>query len=108
VLDTIESEHLLDHVDALGKHITGAIEDLAHPLVAEVRGAGLLIGVQLTRPVARAVHDAALQAGFLTNAAGADVLRLAPPLVVTQAQTDSFVAALPGILDAAATTPLAR
>jgi acetylornithine aminotransferase len=108
VLDTIESEHLLDHVDALGKHLAGAIEDLGHPLVAEVRGAGLLIGVQLARPVAHAVHDAALGAGFLTNAAGDEVLRLAPPLIVTRAQTDTFVAALPAILDAASAAPAAH
>jgi acetylornithine aminotransferase len=102
VLNTIEAEHLLDHVDALGKHISGAIEDLAHPLVTQVRGAGLLIGIQLAKPVAGAATAAARGAGFLTNAAEADVLRLAPPLIVTQAQADSFLAALPGILDTAA------
>jgi hypothetical protein len=102
VLNTIEAEHLLDHVDALGKHIIGAIEDLAHPLVTQVRGAGLLIGIQLAQPVAGAATAAARGAGFLTNAAEADVLRLAPPLIVTQAQADSFLAALPGILDTAA------
>ncbi|MEO7126878.1 MAG: acetylornithine transaminase [Nakamurella sp.] len=102
VLDTIENERLLDHVDALGKHITHAIEDLNHPLVTEVRGRGLLIGVQLTAPVAAAANSAAAEAGFLTNAAGADVLRLAPPLILTESQADSFISALPAILDSAA------
>lgn len=108
VLNTIEQDHLIDHVDALGKHLSGAIEDLAHPLVAEVRGRGLLIGVELAHPVAAAATAAAAKAGFLTNAAGADVLRLAPPLVLTQAQADAFVAALPTILDAATTPEGAR
>ena len=45
---------------------------------------------------------AAREAGFIINAPAPDVLRLAPPLILTQEQADSFVAALPGILDAAA------
>jgi acetylornithine aminotransferase len=108
VLDTIEADRLLDHVGALGKHLVGAIEALAHPLIREVRGRGLLIGIQLAEPVAAEANSAAARAGFLTNAAGADVLRLAPPLVLTEAQADTFVTALPAVLDdavaAAATT----
>ncbi len=108
VLDTIEADRLLDHVDALGKHLLGAIDALAHPLIREVRGRGLLIGIQLAEPVAAQANAAAARAGFLTNAAGADVLRLAPPLILTEAQADTFVTALPAILDgsvaAAATT----
>ena len=101
VLDTIAADRLLDHVGAMGKHLMAAIEDLHHPLIAEARGRGLLIGVQLTEPIAAAANAQAARAGFLTNAAAPDVLRLAPPLVLTTAQADSFVVALPGILDAA-------
>ena len=46
--DTIETDGLLDHVDALGKHIATGVEDLGHPLVDRVRGAGLLLGIVLT------------------------------------------------------------
>ena len=104
VLDTIETDRLLDHVDALGKHIAQGIEDLGHPLVDHVRGRGLLLGVLLTADVAPAAASAALDAGFIVNAPAADVLRLAPPLVLTTEQADSFISALPGILDAAAAT----
>jgi acetylornithine aminotransferase len=45
------------------------------------------------------VEFAAREAGFLVNAAAPDVIRLAPPLIITEAQVDSFLAALPGILD---------
>lgn len=110
VLDTIENDHLLEHVDALGKHIAHAIESLGHPLVDSVRGQGLLLGVVLTAPVAAAATAAARQAGFLINAAVPDVLRLAPPLILTTEQADSFVAALPDILNMAmaiATAPAA-
>jgi acetylornithine aminotransferase len=52
--------------------------------------------------VAAAAEQAARDAGFLVNAAAPDVLRLAPPLVVTEAQLDAFADALPGVLDAVA------
>ena len=55
--------------------------------------------------LARAVVDAALDAGLVCLTSGANVLRLAPPLVVTAAQLDAFVSALPMILDAARVAP---
>ena len=104
VLSTIESEHLLDHADALGKHLSAAIEGLSHPLIKTVRGAGLLLGIVLTAPLAAESVSAAMEAGFIINAPGPDVLRLAPPLILRSEQADSFVRALPGILDAALRT----
>lgn len=103
VLRTIEQDHLLDHVQQIGKHLAEAIEQLGHPLVSHVRGAGLLLGVVLTGPVGPAVVTAARDAGFLINAPAGDVLRLAPPLILSRDQADAFVAALGGILDTAAT-----
>jgi acetylornithine aminotransferase len=101
VLKTIETDGLLDHVDALGKHIATGIENLGHPLIDHVRGAGLLLGVVLTDNVGPAATLAARWAGFIINAPAPGVLRLAPPLILTTDQADSFVAALPGILDTA-------
>ena len=77
-----------------------------HPLVAGVRGRGLLRGVILTDPVAaRGRRMRRLTPGFIINAPRPDVLRLAPPLIISAAQLDSFVAALPGCLDAATEVP---
>ena len=74
--------------------------------VAEVRGAGLLLGIVLTAPVSACARRRALQtAGFLTNAVQPDAIRLAPPLILTAEQADAFVAALPGAL-ATAVNPL--
>ena len=101
VLDTIESEDLIAHVDRLGKIIAAEIECLDHPLVDHVRGRGLLLGVVLTAPLAKAVEGAAREAGYLVGATTADVVRLAPPFVLTEQQVARFVAGLPGILDAA-------
>lgn len=102
VLGTIESEQLLDHVEALGKHIAGSIEGLAHPLVHSVRGSGLLLGIVLTKDISARAAAAAMEAGFIVNAPAPGVLRLAPPLILTTEQADTFIAALPAILDTAA------
>ncbi len=101
VLDTIESNGLLDHVDAVGKHIRAGIEDLDEPLIDHVRGSGLLLGVALRAGIGARVVVAARNAGFLINAPAPDVLRLAPPLILSTDQADSFIAALPAILRAA-------
>ncbi|HEY8534384.1 MAG TPA: acetylornithine transaminase [Micromonospora sp.] len=102
VLRTIASEGLLDHVKRVGEQLRRGIEAIGHPLVATVRGAGLLLGVVLTAPAAAAVADALREAGFLVNPAQPDVIRLAPPLIITAEQIDKFLAALPGALDTAA------
>jgi acetylornithine aminotransferase len=102
VLRTIAAEGLLDHVKRVGEQLRRGVEALGHPLVREVRGAGLLLGVRLAEPAAADVVTALRDAGFLANAAQPDVLRLAPPLILSAGQVDSFLAALPAALDAAA------
>lgn len=101
VLDTIASEGLLEHVALVGKGIAAGVEELGHPLVRGVDGAGLLIGLLLAEPVSAAVAAHAREAGFLVNNAVPDRIRLAPPLVLTQEQAAEFLSALPAILDAA-------
>ncbi|MFC7246470.1 acetylornithine transaminase [Catellatospora aurea] len=105
VLRTIAADGLLDHVKRIGERIRRGVEALGHPLVAGVRGAGLLLGVVLTAPVAPAVQKALLDAGFIVNAAQPDVIRLAPPLILTSAQADAFLAALGAVLDLVAPQP---
>ncbi|MFZ2511911.1 MAG: acetylornithine transaminase [Gordonia sp. (in: high G+C Gram-positive bacteria)] len=101
VLTYIDDHALLDHVDALGKSLAAAIEELGHRQINRVRGDGLLLGVVLNAPISKETEAAARAAGFLINAPAPDVLRLAPPLILSQEQADGFVAALPAILDAA-------
>ncbi len=94
VLGTIASEGLLDHVKRIGERLRRGIEALGHPLVRGVRGAGLLLGIELTAPVSPAMALALREAGFLVNPVQPDVIRLAPPLVLTAEQVDAFLAAL--------------
>ncbi|PQP25736.1 acetylornithine transaminase [Rhodococcus opacus] len=99
VLRTIAEDDLISRADTLGKSLSAGIEGLGHPLIDHVRGAGLLLGIVLTQNVAPAVENSAREAGYLINAAQPGVVRLAPPLVLTDDQAEGFVAALPAILD---------
>jgi acetylornithine aminotransferase len=99
VLKVLADDDLIGRADVLGKTLSAGIESLGHPLVGYVRGRGLLQGVVLTAEAAKPVETAARDAGFLVNAAAPDVIRLAPPLVITEGQIDDFLTALPGVLD---------
>ncbi|MFK0211254.1 acetylornithine transaminase [Streptomyces sp. NPDC090298] len=101
VLETIEKEELLAHVTRVGERLRDGVTALRHPLVREVRGAGLLLGVVLAEPVAARVQRAAQDAGFLVNAAGPDVVRLAPALTVPEERAEALTRALPALLGAA-------
>ena len=102
VLRTIDSDNLLTHVEWVGKKLSDGIALLEHPEIDHVRGAGLLIGIVLKNNISAYVDERAREAGYLLNPAKPDVIRLAPPLVLTETQADNFVADLPEILDKAA------
>jgi acetylornithine/N-succinyldiaminopimelate aminotransferase len=101
VLDTIESEGLLKNVTEVGDRLAAGIEATGHPLVTGVRGSGLWRAITLATPAAAAVEAAASRAGFLVNAVQPDAIRLAPPLILSAEQADSFTAELPAILSSA-------
>ena len=98
VIETIEREGLLEHVREIGRRL---VDGLADRRVSEIRSAGMLIGIDLVEPVAAKVTATALSHGFIVNDCTPDRVRLAPPLVLTEAQTDEFLAAWPTILDEA-------
>lgn len=101
VLETIEADGLLDHVKRIGERLRGGIDALGHPLVGRIRGAGLLLGIVLTEPLAPQVQQAAQDAGLLVNAVAPDVIRLAPPLILSDEDADTFLHRLPAVLDSA-------
>ncbi|MGV9281568.1 acetylornithine transaminase [Streptomyces sp. NPDC003730] len=104
VLDTIADEGLLDNVKRQGERLRDGVEALGHPLVAHVRGAGLLLGIVLTEPLAAQVQQAAQDAGILVNAPAPDVVRLMPALNLGDDVVEAFLGTLPGVLDQAAET----
>jgi len=99
VLDTIEKDGLLEHATEVGRQLRDGLASDAR--VTEVRGSGLLIGLDLSEAASAEVFAAALEVGFIVNNPTPERVRLAPPLVLTTEQADSFLAAWPGILDAA-------
>lgn len=98
VVDTIESQDLLGNARRMGIAIREAVLALESPLVSQVRGEGLWLGIVLTDGIAPAVEAALRQEGVLVNAAKPDVLRIAPPLIVEQQHVDAFVGALGRVL----------
>lgn len=99
VIATLEQGDLLERATVLGQKIRDGLA--ADPRVSEVRGAGLLIGLDLTAPVSAEVAAAALAAGFIVNNPTPNRIRLAPPLVLTDEDANAFLAAWPAILDVA-------
>ncbi len=97
VLDTIEKDGLLEHATAMGERLRSGLA--ADERVPEVRGRGLLVGLDLSRPLSAEVAAAALAHGFIVNNPTPDRVRLAPPLVIGHDDVDAFLAAWPGILD---------
>ena len=85
--------------DLGGELFASKITGLGHPEIAGVRGAGLLRGIVLTREAAPRVVELALSEGWVLNAPRPDVLRVAPPLIITEADLAPFVTALPGWLE---------
>jgi acetylornithine/N-succinyldiaminopimelate aminotransferase len=99
VIGVIEADQLLERVTVLGQKIRDGLA--ADPRVVEVRGEGLLIGLDLSEPRSAGVAAAALEAGFIVNNPTPERIRLAPPLVLDDEDTNAFLEAWPEILDAA-------
>jgi acetylornithine aminotransferase len=89
VISTIEKEKILDSVDAVGEYLLTELAVI--PGVIEVRGAGLLIGLTLEKPVAKAVLKKCQELGSLINAPGESVIRLAPALNLSMKNAEKFV-----------------
>jgi acetylornithine aminotransferase len=104
VLEEIESAGLVENAARRETQLREGIAALGSPLVAGVRGRGLLLGIGLTSPVAKAVVAAAQQHGLVVNAANDDTIRIAPPLTIQDAEISDFLhlfgAALATVSDA--------
>lgn len=91
VLDVMEAEHLVENADKVGTYLIRRLREEQLPHVVEVRGRGLMIGIELDMPYKdvrnRLVHD---QHCF-TGCSGTNTLRLLPPLCITKADADDFI-----------------
>ena len=89
VLDVIESKNLMKSAQVFEKQIKKSLSGTAG--VSEVRGRGLLLGIELTTPIAKNVAALMLEAGVIVNAANDQTIRIAPPLIVTMPQIEKFI-----------------
>ena len=105
VIDVIESEGLIDQAAAVGRALSEGLAACDAPLLTGVRGTGLWLAMTLAEPVAAAAERGLRDAGFLVNTVAPDTLRLAPPLVLTQAEAERFVQAVPRVLEITKVTP---
>ncbi len=96
VLDIFESENLVENARVVGEHLMTELKKI--PQIKEVRGRGLMIGMEFDFPVkelrSRLIHEQHV----FTGASGTNVLRLLPPLVLTIEQADEFVSRLKQLL----------
>ena len=100
VLDEMEKPEFLSHVAKVGAYFQdqlGALREKYPRLITEVRGRGLMLGAQLTRPGRDVVNDC-LARGAIINCTAGDVLRFVPPLIVTEEQVDEMIAILDKVL----------
>ena len=97
----MEEEGLLANADKVGKHLHAALEKAlaGNPGVKEVRGQGLMIGIELAKPCGAIVQRAA-DAGLLLSVTADSVIRLVPPLILSTAEADEIVAILVPIIEA--------
>jgi acetylornithine/N-succinyldiaminopimelate aminotransferase len=98
LLNTMAADGIVDHTAAVGKEIAAGIEELGHPNIAGIRGQGLLIGILLRDKQSKDVAAAAERHGYLVNPPQPDVIRLAPPLILSHEDAARFVADLPKAL----------
>jgi len=105
VLGEIERAGLVDAARMLGERLRSGILALDAPLVTEVRGRGLLLGVGLAAPVAPAVVTAALERGLIINAPNDASIRLAPPLIIDDRDVDRFLTLFADALAAVGAAP---
>ncbi len=106
-IDVMEEDGLLEHATAMGEVLMGGMRrELAGvPGVREVRGTGLMIGIELDRPCGEVV-GLALKAGLVLNVTADSVVRLLPPLILSREQAELAVATLAPILRDVATRPV--
>lgn len=99
VLQTLETENLMHNAAELGERILAGFRDqlAGLPLVREIRGKGLMIGIELTEPCAE-LMQAALAEGIVINITVGKVIRLLPPLIISPAEADEIVTKVSSII----------
>ena len=95
-ISVIEDDQLLSRITALGELIINTAQTF--PKVKEVRGAGLLIGIEFIEPIGSEILAALEDRGFLVNSPNPTTIRISPPLIAAETDVNDFLVALRAIL----------
>jgi acetylornithine/N-succinyldiaminopimelate aminotransferase len=98
VLERISQPEMLAHVQQMGGELQDSLRRLGKKSIREVRGLGLMVGVEIDGP-AKTVLEKGYQEGLLLLSAGENVLRLLPPLIVSKHELDKFIQIIDKLLD---------
>lgn len=98
VLDVIENEHLVENAAEVGAYIMSRLKEENLPHVVEVRGQGLMIGIELDVPYKEIRTKLVTEQHCFTGCSGTNVLRLLPPLCLTKTEADDFITRLKTVL----------
>ena len=98
VLDVFEEEQLVENADAVGTYLMEQLKALASPRIKDIRGRGLMIGIDLDCPHAEVRKPLIYEQHCFTGCAGTNILRLLPPLCLTKADADEFIKRLKKVL----------
>jgi len=90
VLGEIERAGLIENATVIGAKLRAVVEEIDSPLITEVRGQGALVGLGLSQPVAGALSAAAFANGLIINAPNDSTIRIAPPLIIGDAELEEF------------------
>lgn len=102
VMKIMKEEKLPENAATVGNYIKENLEVLsatAYPVISEIRAAGLMIGIQLTKPIAPAMKNKMFEKKYLIANVGDNILRILPPLIITKVDADQFITVLKSAFD---------
>ncbi|MBQ6560942.1 MAG: aminotransferase class III-fold pyridoxal phosphate-dependent enzyme [Bacteroidales bacterium] len=99
VLNIMEKENLIANAAEVGDYLMQQLKAISSPLIADVRGRGLMIGIELTVPYKEIRTKLVFEQHVFTGCSGTHVLRLLPPLCLTKADADEFIKRFKAVLN---------
>ncbi|WP_078393113.1 ornithine--oxo-acid transaminase [Shouchella patagoniensis] len=96
-LQVLEDERLVENAEQVGNYFISQLKKLSHPSIAEVRGVGLFIGIELTEP-ARPFCEKLKEKGLLCKETHENVIRFAPPLIITKEEIEGALTHIKAVL----------
>jgi acetylornithine/N-succinyldiaminopimelate aminotransferase len=100
VIETMLNDNLAENAKTVGSYLKDGLTNLIkkYSIITEVRGLGLMIGIQLDSPVAKVVREKLQDKGFLVGNVGDYIIRLLPPLIITKIDADQLIEAFDAVL----------